>query len=93
MRSQAKFTFPVRQFDGKEWAELSLLGKKHTFVGTYHKMLSDQLSFIGQHRVRKISLEDKVHWLLTPEIMRFDISGVAPAQNPTTAQSFRRHHK
>jgi hypothetical protein len=80
---------PVREYGREKWGWLSALCPDHEIVGYDFKMVDQNYSFVGGHRVRLYKIKGNVHFKI-PSGIEFDISAVAPA---APRRQDRRHHK
>ena len=74
---------PIKMVGTTPWGNLAAFGATHELVAESFKVVDQKYSFVGQHRVRLLSLKKNVHWRVTG--MTFDISEVAPAKPPRRA--------
>jgi hypothetical protein len=74
---------PIKKVGTTNWGRLSTFGLTHFVCAEEWKVVDQNFSFAGQHRVRKIKLRKNVHWEIPDNV---DISGVEPAEAPRRQQ-------
>ena len=73
---------PVRVWKGDRWGALSFKDSgAHDVCGETVKLIDENFSIFGQHRVRLYRFKKNVHWRV-PAGVELDIAGVSPAQPP-----------
>jgi hypothetical protein len=75
---------PTRVLRGQRWADFSFLARKHQLCAEGFNTLSENVSYVGGHRVRLYVLKGNVHWRVPEGVV--DITNVAPATEPPRRQ-------
>lgn len=74
-----RISVPVKVVGGDQWAELHLFGLVHEICGEEVKLLKENFTFAGQHRVRLYKFKKNVHWKV-PLGTKLDIEAVVPGR-------------
>lgn len=80
MKPVGHIKIPVVIHKGTRWGALTEYGAEHHFIGS-KVVAKGQMTFIGDHKVYKARITDKVHWRIPPRV-EADISEVAPGSTP-----------
>ena len=80
MKPVGRIKVPVVIHKGTRWGALTEYGAVHEFIGS-KVVAKGQMTFIGDHRVYKVKITNKVHWRIPPRVTA-DISEVAPGGTP-----------
>lgn len=81
MKPVGHIRVPVVDYKGARWGHLSSFSDAHEVVATKAKLAKVRDSFIGNHRVHRVSLKSMVHWRI-PVGVQVDISALEPGQAP-----------
>jgi hypothetical protein len=73
---------PVKNINGEEWAELSVLASTHFICAESFKITDNNFTAAGGHRVRLYAIKKNVHWKLPTTVVSLDIADVPLAQAP-----------
>lgn len=78
-----RICIPVRVINRANWGALSFVSPGSHDICAYNvKLLNEQLTLAGNHRVRVYRFKDNVHWKIPADAQLIDISGVTPAAAP-----------
>ena len=59
-----------------------MLAPTHHVCAESFKVVDNQFSAAGGHRVRKFALKKNVHWMIPGTVLDLDIQNVPPASAP-----------